>query len=220
MGELEECVNLVRDQVPTRDGSDLWQWLLEMDGRFTVKGLREMVDEKVLGPRSSVEGTKWCKIVPRKVNVFMWRLKCGRIPVRTLLDHIGVDLHSTLCPQCEEAVETIDHSMVRCKFLSMVWSSICAWWNIGSFVGSSVDDVLNLTGIGSTKLRLYWQAVIWTSLYLIWKARNNKVFQAKQMSVANLVFEIQLTSFFWVSHRCSSFEHSWVDWCKGPALLV
>ncbi|GJU94255.1 putative cupredoxin [Tanacetum coccineum] len=165
---LEDCISLVRHQVPTRDGIDSWQWMLE-DGGFTVKVLKEMVDEKILGPRSQVEETKWCRIVPRKVNVFMWRLKCGRIPVRTLLDNIGMDLHSTLCPHCGEAIKTKDH------------------------------NVLNFVGFGSSKLHLYWEAVIWTSLYLIWKAQNNKVFRDKEMSAVDLVFEIQLTSFFWVS---------------------
>ncbi|GKF35098.1 hypothetical protein Tco_0108298 [Tanacetum coccineum] len=162
MGELEDCISLVRHQVPTRDGIDSWQWMLE-DGGFTVKVLKAMVDEKIFSPRSQVEETKWCRIVARKVNVFMWRFKCGRIPVRTLLDNIGMDLHSTLCPHC-------------------------------SFVASSVQDVLNLAGFGPSKLRLYWEAVIWASLYLIWKARNNKVFRDKEMSAAHLVFEIQLTS--------------------------
>ncbi|GJR97831.1 RNA-directed DNA polymerase, eukaryota, reverse transcriptase zinc-binding domain protein [Tanacetum coccineum] len=219
LGELEDCISLVRDHVPSRDGTDSWKWMLE-DGGFSVKVLKEMVDEKVLGLRSQVEETKWCRIVPRKVNVFMWRLKCDRIPVRTLLDNIGMDLHSTLCPHCEEAIEIIDHSMVRCKIVCLVWSNICAWWNIGSFVASSVQDVLNLAGFGPSKLRLYWEAVIWASLYLIWKARNNKVFRDKEMSAADLVFEIQLTSFFWVSHRCNSFEYTWVDWCNGPPSLI
>ncbi|GJU06905.1 hypothetical protein Tco_1123335 [Tanacetum coccineum] len=119
LGELEDCISLVRDQVPIRDGTDSWQWMLE-DGGFTVKVLKEIVGEK--------------------------------IPVRTLIDNIGMDFHSTLCPHCEEAIETIDHSMVRCKIVSLVWSSICAWWNIGSFVGSSVQDVLNLAGFGSSKI--------------------------------------------------------------------
>ncbi|PWA49234.1 hypothetical protein CTI12_AA488250 [Artemisia annua] len=109
------------------------------------------------------------------------------------------------------------HAVGEVDFLAVVGK-----WNDveGSFVGSSVDDFLNLTGIGSTKLRFYWQAVIWTSLYLIWKARNNKFFQVKQMLAANLVFEIQLAFFFWVSHRCNSFEYSWIDWCNGSAFLI
>ncbi|GJS54723.1 Sn1-specific diacylglycerol lipase beta [Tanacetum coccineum] len=88
----------------------------------------------------------------------------------------------------------------------------------GPFVASSVQDVLNLAGFGPSNLCLYWEAVIWASLYLIWKARNNKVFRDKEMSAADLVFEIQLTSFFWVSHRCNSFEYTWV--VQGPLLDV
>ena len=71
MGELDGCISLVRDLAPNRDGINLWKWLLEMEGGFTVKGLKEMVEEKVLSPRSQVEETQWCRMVPRKVNVFL-----------------------------------------------------------------------------------------------------------------------------------------------------
>nr|GEV07216.1 RNA-directed DNA polymerase, eukaryota [Tanacetum cinerariifolium] len=79
MGELEDCVSLVRDQVPTRDGTRMWQWLLE-DGILQSRDLKR----------------------------------------RNLLDNLVMGLHSTLCPHCEEATETINHSMVRYKFVSLV----------------------------------------------------------------------------------------------------
>nr|GEX49506.1 hypothetical protein [Tanacetum cinerariifolium] len=135
------------------------RWFLASDGVFSVKHIRELIDEKILRAVTYVEETSWCKFVPRKVNVFIWRLKCGWIPIRSILDHIGIDLDSTLCPCCENAVETIDHIMVRCPLVPAVWSNIFLWWGIGCFNGSSLSDILPSHGLVSSKLGSVWQAV-------------------------------------------------------------
>ena len=77
------------------------------------------------------------------------------------------------------------------------------------------QDLWPSYGLVSSKLESVWQAIIWSSLYLIWKARNSKVFRSKEMVVADMFFEIQMTSFFWISHRFKKLGISWVDWCKG-----
>ncbi|GKD33697.1 putative RNA-directed DNA polymerase, eukaryota, reverse transcriptase zinc-binding domain protein [Tanacetum coccineum] len=117
LGELEELSSVLRDLAPVLGYVDSSRWFLASDEVFSVKHIRELIDEKILRAVTYVEETSWCKFVPRKVNVFIWRLKCGRIPVRSILDHIGIDLDSTLCPCCENAVETIDHIMVRCPLV-------------------------------------------------------------------------------------------------------
>ncbi|GJU29316.1 peroxidase 64 [Tanacetum coccineum] len=174
LGELEELSSVLRDLAPVLGYVDSSRWFLASDGVFSVKHIRELIDEKILRAVTYVEETSWCKFVPRKVNVFIWRLKCGRIPVRSILDHIGIDLDSTLCPCCENAVETIDHIMVRCPLVSGVWSKNFLWWGIGCFNDSSLSDILSSHGLVSSKLESVWQAVIRSSLYLIWKARNSK----------------------------------------------
>ncbi|GJS39203.1 putative RNA-directed DNA polymerase [Tanacetum coccineum] len=215
LGELEELSSVLRDLAPVLGYVDSSRWFLASDEVFSVKHIRELIDEKILRVVTYVEETSWCKFVPRKVNVFIWRLKCGRIPVRSILDHIGIDLDSTLCPCCENAVETIDHIMVRCPLVSVVWSKIFLWWGIGCFNGSSLSDILSSHGLVSSKLESVWQAVIRSSLYLIWKARNSKIFKSKEMVVADIYFEIQLISFFWISHRFKKLGICCVDWCKG-----
>ncbi|GJS05570.1 RNA-directed DNA polymerase, eukaryota, reverse transcriptase zinc-binding domain protein [Tanacetum coccineum] len=114
LGKLEELCSVLRDLAPILGYVDSSRWFLASDEVFSIKHIRELIDEKILRAVTYVEETSWCKFVPRKVNVFIWRLKCGRIPVRSILDHIRIDLDSTLCPYCENAVETIDHIMVRC----------------------------------------------------------------------------------------------------------
>ncbi|GJR95546.1 retrovirus-related pol polyprotein from transposon TNT 1-94 [Tanacetum coccineum] len=61
-------------------------WLLEDKGRFTVKALSKMVDNKYLHEEDSRQETVWNKIVPKKVNIFIWRALKGRLPVRSELD--------------------------------------------------------------------------------------------------------------------------------------
>ncbi|GJR75014.1 putative RNA-directed DNA polymerase [Tanacetum coccineum] len=160
LGELEELSSVLRDLAPVLGYVDSSRWFLASDEVFSVKHIRELIDEKILSAVTYVEETSWCKFVPRKVNVFIWRLKCGRIPVRSILDNIGIDLDSTLCPCCENSVETIDHIMVRCPLVSAVWSKIFLWWGIGCFNGSSLSDILSSHGLVSSKLESVWQAVI------------------------------------------------------------
>ena len=62
--------------------------------------------------------------MPKKVNIFVWRVLQGRIPVREELDKRGIDLDSKLCPCCDSAAETCSHSLVMCNFAMSVWENI------------------------------------------------------------------------------------------------
>ncbi|PWA62023.1 cytochrome P450 [Artemisia annua] len=55
----------------------------------------------------------------RKFNEFIRECDLIDIPMGG-----RIDLHSLLCPCCENAVETTDHIMVRCSYASAVWSKI------------------------------------------------------------------------------------------------
>lgn len=61
---------------------------------------------------SGVQETLWSKLVPKKVNIFVWRAQRGRLPVRVELDRRGVDLDAVLCPSCNNFVESCAHSLV------------------------------------------------------------------------------------------------------------
>ncbi|GJX77884.1 F-box domain containing protein [Tanacetum coccineum] len=110
LGGLEELSNMIQSFVPNSLYPDAWRWSLDEKGHFSVKSLRNMIDEKTLSNSSTVtQETKWCKIIPRKVSIFIWRLKQKRLPVLKWLNHIGMDLHSTMCPHCNEEEESITH---------------------------------------------------------------------------------------------------------------
>nr|GEY01593.1 reverse transcriptase domain, reverse transcriptase zinc-binding domain protein [Tanacetum cinerariifolium] len=132
------------------------------NGDFSVKALKHMVNLKILGEEADTVETKWCKYIPSKVSVFMWRLKHGRLPIRALLDRYEMELDITLCPICNEVVESLDH-FVSCSKVKSVWNKVFDWWSLDNFDGSSLADILNLDGNGifPNSLNPVWQAVVW-----------------------------------------------------------
>ena len=88
----------VREERPMGkdDCRDKWRWKLQEDGKFTVKALAKMVEERMLRFRSDGQETIWNKWIPKKVNIFVWRALKGKIPDRVELDKRGIDLDSIL----------------------------------------------------------------------------------------------------------------------------
>ncbi|GKC42947.1 reverse transcriptase domain, reverse transcriptase zinc-binding domain protein, partial [Tanacetum coccineum] len=95
-GEVEDLISVLGDFAISCDCRDSWTWLLEDKGRFTVKALSKMMDNKYLHEEDSRQETVWNKIVPKKVNIFIWRALKGRLPVRSELDKRGIDLDSVI----------------------------------------------------------------------------------------------------------------------------
>ncbi|GJU34812.1 hypothetical protein Tco_1183166 [Tanacetum coccineum] len=56
---------------------DTCTWSLGRNGTFTVKDARYRIDQNILPTLAHT--TTWDKSIPRKVNVFMWRLSYGRL---------------------------------------------------------------------------------------------------------------------------------------------
>ncbi|GKD77088.1 RNA-directed DNA polymerase, eukaryota, reverse transcriptase zinc-binding domain protein [Tanacetum coccineum] len=94
---MEDLMSVLGDCTLSCDFKDTWRWLLEDDGRFTVKSLSRIADSKFLHKGEADQETLWNKRVPKKVNIFIWRALRRRLPVRCELDTRGIDLESLLC---------------------------------------------------------------------------------------------------------------------------
>ncbi|GJW20606.1 RNA-directed DNA polymerase, eukaryota, reverse transcriptase zinc-binding domain protein [Tanacetum coccineum] len=182
---------------------DKWRWTLNGDGDFSVKDLSRLVEEKILDVERGGQETIWNKLVPKKVNIFVWRVLKGRIPVREELDKRGIDLDSVLCPCCDSVVESCAHSLVLCDLARGVWEKIFSWWKVGNVNAFTINELFLANGgvnVPSLSSR-FWQAVIWTTGYYIWKERNARVFGKKISSVNKIVQGIQLKSYEWIVRR-------------------
>ncbi|GJR56432.1 hypothetical protein Tco_1406953 [Tanacetum coccineum] len=65
---LESC-KLIRDR---------WHWSMESTGVFSVKSVRNLLDDSLL--HFVGVPTRWVKVIPIKVNVFAWRLRLDNLP--------------------------------------------------------------------------------------------------------------------------------------------
>ncbi|GJU48131.1 RNA-directed DNA polymerase, eukaryota, reverse transcriptase zinc-binding domain protein [Tanacetum coccineum] len=90
----------------TWNRDDKWKWEFELDGLFSVHSARKIIDSSLLTTSNIV--TRWCRNVPIKVNIMMWRLMWDRLPTRMNLADKDIDIPSVLCPICNNELESSD----------------------------------------------------------------------------------------------------------------
>ncbi|GKA92572.1 RNA-directed DNA polymerase, eukaryota, reverse transcriptase zinc-binding domain protein, partial [Tanacetum coccineum] len=122
------CLMTELEQVANFDGQDELRWSIRCDGTFTVKDTRHHIDDTIL-PALDVR-TIWCKCIPRKVNIFLWKLRLDRLPLRLNLSKRGLDIQSIMCPLCSNGVESNDHLFYTCEVASSIRRLIEVWCNL------------------------------------------------------------------------------------------
>ncbi|GKA42376.1 RNA-directed DNA polymerase, eukaryota, reverse transcriptase zinc-binding domain protein [Tanacetum coccineum] len=115
-------------QVQFSDSPDSWRWSLEVTGTFTVHGTRTHIDAYMLP--SSSPCTTWSKVLPRKVNIFIWRLILDRLPTRLNLSLKGLEITSIECPICNIGMESVDHVFLGCELALNIWRLVRVWTDI------------------------------------------------------------------------------------------
>lgn len=89
--------------------------------------------------------TRWCKEIPRRINIFSWRISLYKLPTWFNLSKKGLELSSILCPICCCGVEIVQH-----LFFSMSSSSWCleAYWKTVRFDASCGTLDKGMTSLG------------------------------------------------------------------------
>ncbi|XP_071700330.1 uncharacterized protein [Rutidosis leptorrhynchoides] len=127
--DLDNLTNRLSLYVKSDRSDDTWIWKSSNKGSFCTKTVARVINENVnIHTNSSRYVTLRNNFVPLKVEVFIWRLIRGRLPVRVELDKRGIDLNSVRCPLCDDDVETLDHAFIFCKYAMDVWERVYKWW--------------------------------------------------------------------------------------------
>ena len=62
----------------------------------------------------------WNPVVPPKIGVFAWEAVWGKVLTLDQLKRCGMTF-ANRCFMCEEVEETIDHLLIHCKSVKMLW---------------------------------------------------------------------------------------------------
>ncbi|XP_071700716.1 uncharacterized protein [Rutidosis leptorrhynchoides] len=216
--EFEDLKKLVNNFNFSWNSSDTWKCTLHANGVFSTNMLTKLLDQKLLPSPLSANETMINKLLPKKINIFIWRALMQRLPVRVELDKRGIDLDSIRCPICDDDIETVEHLMLKCSFAKDLWDRVFRWWNLTNHSYSSLEECFkgkrDPTSNRSSKV---WQAIEWVCGYIIWQNRNNAIFQKKNGNGPMTLNEIQVKSFEWLSKRSKIPNFAWHQWLLNPS---
>ncbi|GJT42666.1 RNA-directed DNA polymerase, eukaryota, reverse transcriptase zinc-binding domain protein [Tanacetum coccineum] len=177
------------------DGGDCCLRTLSQDGTYSVSNMRKHIDDVML-PKN-LPCTRCFKVIPKNINIFMWRFFMDRLLDLLNLSKRGLDVASILCPSCNRHAESNAHVFFSCDTALSIWRLVCVWCN-------STFPILNSCGdwdswffawhaSKASKDRAY--AIFAASFWLIWRFRNNVTFNSQFMRKCDIFDNIRLFSF-------------------------
>ncbi|PWA70273.1 reverse transcriptase domain, Reverse transcriptase zinc-binding domain protein [Artemisia annua] len=207
-------------QVTIVQSDDSWRWCCDTMDSFSVNGVRKHLD--CLSLPSHYLATRWNKIVPRKVNIHVWRLIKDRLPTRFNLWFRGIDNVSLICPMCSNGLESIYHTMCECIIAVKVWKSVAKWLDLNlPFQLPPIEflDFVNSQGnLHKAKDVLF--TIIYTAWWELWRFRNESIFRLGKKRDVRMVDSIIHFLYIWYQNRYKKASMRWDDWFKNPLLFI
>jgi hypothetical protein len=183
-------------QIPLTDplSDDVVSWQGTTNGNYTVKsGYHAQLEWETSNSHQSQASNNqydtllWNKLwkthAPPKQLHLMWRILHNAIPTKTNLTKRGICKES-LCPRCNKSPETMDHVFLHCDWAAQAWfiSPLTISTNkiqTGSFTNWLIYMI--------THTHPDTIQVIATITYCIWLARNNIVYNTKNVPPSEAV---------------------------------
>nr|GEW42683.1 RNA-directed DNA polymerase, eukaryota [Tanacetum cinerariifolium] len=156
-------------------------WSLSNDDYFLVNSVRKHIDEHYLP--SLFPCTRWYKMIPKKVNVFMWRMLLDRLPNRLNLSSCGLGIDLISCMVCNGNVESNDHIFFTCNTAVEIWNLVRSWIDLPlpSFLSckdwTNWFDSWHVSKEKKSRMYSIFVATWWTH----WLSRNNITFNSHSM---------------------------------------
>lgn len=207
-----------------QDGvQDSWRWLLDPVHGYTVReSYRFITNNGIMLDRTLVDDV-WHKTIPTKVSVLVWRLLRNRVPTKDNLLHRRVlASNDTACMGGCGEIETAQHLFLQCNMSKDLWYQVWDWLGILSVPAGELrhhfTQFTKMAGMPHfihSYLNIIWFATVW----VIWKERNNRVFQQTVSSSILLLEKVKLNSFLWLKAN-QMFSYSYHDWWKNPFLCM
>lgn len=152
-----------------------------------------------------------------KVVAFSWKLLLNRISTRhnlAIRNILPPDV-PIVCTFCDRMPESSTHLFLHCDIAQGVWLKMMGWLDCyfliptNMFVHWKCWDERYRNDRIQMGLRLIWHTTIW----VLRKARSNKIFNNWNGGVDEIVEEIKVMSWRWMLERTNSPSCMFYEWC-------
>ncbi|GJS40237.1 RNA-directed DNA polymerase, eukaryota, reverse transcriptase zinc-binding domain protein [Tanacetum coccineum] len=197
-----------------------WNWSRPNLGARNSADLLDMLVEISSAEINEVEDTFWDKNIPRKVNIFIWRLILDRLPHKLNLSSYGIVIQAISCPSFNDNVESSNHIFFECNIAKDIWMLVRKWCDI-SFPPFTSNEHWKgwFTSWQVVKEKSWRLSVIFSSsLWRLCRYRNSVTFRSHLTRKSDIFDNIRLSSYSWLHHRGHMISN-WIGWLKSPMLL-
>lgn len=219
-----ECVALLSPIVLQVGSLDRWVWKLHSSQRYTVNSAYRFLTAIEGNPNEGFHNMLWLKAVPLKVNIFVWRLFLNRLATKDNLYRRRVlDGDNVMCSTMCGGEEDRDHLFFRCDFYGRLWLLVSEWIGIATVshgdAFSHSDHFGNLGGFSHRSKTAF--AIIWIAvLFVIWKDRNNRIFNNQVTQLVALAEKVKLQTFWWLKANFILFDFDYPSWRRQPLVCL
>ncbi|XP_022008369.1 uncharacterized protein LOC110907742 [Helianthus annuus] len=205
-------VSLSANIVPAGDS---WKWSSDPNGSFSVKQVRLDLDSADATSGSESFVYDWNPWATPKANYLLWRAMTGKIASKVGLHIRGIPLGDTCCSRCGCEEEDPDHIFVRCLWARCIWWNVLVWMRVPypaniSNLKELIDFIKNQPGGKVWKRIVYLVAL--ATVWSIWRARNEKVFEDRFIPILLSVEQAKEDAFLWVCNRTNLKKICWEKW--------
>lgn len=200
---LMNAPNLKEDRV------DSLHWKADPSGNFTVSSAYKWCDNS-LHTMCKVIDLIWNNVSSPRAQFFGWLAWKARIKTFSFLHRIKVlsDEANVNCIFCNVEVKNVNHVLLHCPFAWKVWSHMLNWWGLLWAQPGTIHCLLEWwAGTRMKKQeRVVWKALPLAVLWLIWKLRNDCIFNGIHPNFEEMCEVIKVRVAMWSKAAGSSIS--------------
>lgn len=142
----------------------------------------------------------WRKIVPLKVRILSWLVLNNSPLTRDRLKNKHL-ITLQMCLFCKQVEETLEHILLFCPFTLAFWSHFSFYFKFSLAPHSIGDWWLEWRCVNiPDNLRCLWDIIMLAFIWILWRERNNRIFNASSNNFCFLFNSIIFFSNFWAGH--------------------
>lgn len=147
--------------------------------------------------------TNWHRIwklkIPPKIQLFLWKVECKVLQSKIFLKSRLQNELDTTCQWCRNSEETMNHILWECACARQLWKEVLYWWSVKTTNTSQFNDNIwkGIECKSGVLVKSVWGSVISSTLWTLWLARNELLFERRKLSIPILLELTKIRSFKW-----------------------